>query len=220
MNAFDGNEETGYASDQGDQKILGQKLAHDAPAAGAQGAANGQFVRARARAREDEVGDVGASDEEHETDRPEQGQDGGPDPLHQVFVERDHVEPDAGIPVDLRILPRQICGDGVYLALGTFERDSGSQPRDRGEGMIAAAGSQTVSGQRSQKEEINSLRQVCSRPQVHSETSRHHGHHGRVEVVHFDLPADDLLVASEPRLPELVTDHHVPHAVLRAGRGV
>ena len=27
VNAFDGNEETGYASDQGDQKILGQKLA-------------------------------------------------------------------------------------------------------------------------------------------------------------------------------------------------
>src|SRR5439155_23258735 len=76
VNAFDGNEETGYASDQGDQKILGQKLAHDAPAAGAQGAANGQFVRARSRAREDEVGDVGASDEEHETYRPEQGQEG------------------------------------------------------------------------------------------------------------------------------------------------
>src|SRR5215468_9593332 len=45
---------------------------------------------------------------------------------------------------------------------------------------------------------------------MRAKSRRHHAHDGRIEVVHLDLPADDLLIAAEPSLPEFVTDHHVP----------
>src|SRR5215471_13487372 len=45
---------------------------------------------------------------------------------------------------------------------------------------------------------------------MRSEPRWHHAHDCRIEVVHLDLSADDLLVTAESPLPEFITDHHVP----------
>jgi hypothetical protein len=51
-----------------------QQLAHDPPASGAEGHADGQFTAARGEARHLQVRDVDAGDQEHERDSPEQDQ--------------------------------------------------------------------------------------------------------------------------------------------------
>ena len=58
-----GDEETGGAAHDGEEKALGEQLADDAQAAGAQGGTDGDFFFARGGAGEQEVGDVGAGDQ-------------------------------------------------------------------------------------------------------------------------------------------------------------
>ncbi len=60
------------AADQREHDAFGQQLPDDAPAAGAERGPHRQLARAHGRAREQQVGDVGAADEEHESDDAEE----------------------------------------------------------------------------------------------------------------------------------------------------
>src|SRR5262245_50667180 len=120
------------------------------------------------------------------------------------------MEFEIAVLIDPRVLPRQSCGDCVKLALGLRERHAGFEPRDGGVVMVLAVSHRTPIVERTQKEEINLIGQVRVRSQVYAKARRHHADNGWMEVVYLDLPADDLLVAAEPPLPEFVTDHHVP----------
>ena len=51
----------------GQQHAFGQKLAEQAPASGAEGGANGDFFLASGGAGQQQIGDVGAGDQQHET---------------------------------------------------------------------------------------------------------------------------------------------------------
>ncbi len=69
-----GDEEAGGAAHDGEQKAFGQQLADDAQAARAQRGADGDFLFAGGGAREQQVGDVGAGDQQNQRDRAEQDQ--------------------------------------------------------------------------------------------------------------------------------------------------
>ena len=68
------------ARGQGAASCLGQELRHQAPASRSQRAAQGQLALPMGRAREEEVRDVGAGDEQDEPDRAEQDEQGGRTP--------------------------------------------------------------------------------------------------------------------------------------------
>ena len=55
-----------------EQQALGQEIARDAETAGAERPADGDLAAARFRSHQEEIGDVRARDEQHETDRREQ----------------------------------------------------------------------------------------------------------------------------------------------------
>ena len=59
------------ASDR-QQNAFGEQLANQAAAAGAQGGANRKFSRASRGARQQEIRDIDARDQQHESDRAEQ----------------------------------------------------------------------------------------------------------------------------------------------------
>ena len=56
------------APEQGEDEALGQQLPGDAPPSGAERRPHGQLAGPRARAREQQVGDIGAAHEEDEAD--------------------------------------------------------------------------------------------------------------------------------------------------------
>ena len=55
-----------------EQHAFGEQLADDAAAAGADGGADGDLARAAGGARQQQVGDVGAGDQQHAADRAQQ----------------------------------------------------------------------------------------------------------------------------------------------------
>ena len=69
LHAGDGEEQADAAADEAEHHALDQQLTDDAPARGAEGDADGDLARPMRRAREQQVGDVRAGDEQHEARR-------------------------------------------------------------------------------------------------------------------------------------------------------
>jgi hypothetical protein len=57
---------------EGEQRALGEQLAHEAPASGAERGADGELAVPPQQPREREVRHVGARDQQHQAGRPEQ----------------------------------------------------------------------------------------------------------------------------------------------------
>ncbi len=70
-----GERQAEHTADDGKQHALDQQLPHDPPAVGAERDAHGNLARPVRRAREQQVGDVGARDEQHEADGAHQRQE-------------------------------------------------------------------------------------------------------------------------------------------------
>src|SRR5262245_35804761 len=108
------------------------------------------------------------------------------------------------------MFPRQPRGDSIEFALSLRERYAGFQPRDGRIVVVLAVSNRASIFERTEKEEVNLLGHVYARTQMHLKVRRHNPDDSWLEVIHIDLPSDDLPIAAEPPLPELVTDHHVP----------
>ena len=74
------------AADAGQHEALDDQLPDDPRAAGAERDAHRDFLLAADRAREQQVGDIGARDQQHQRDGAEQHQQRGPDVLHQLVL--------------------------------------------------------------------------------------------------------------------------------------
>ena len=106
------------------EHALDQELADDPAARGPEGEAHRDLLAAGGETGEQQVGDVGARDEQHETDRGQQHQQGRPAVAHQVLVQQHGVEP--GLGVDLVGKRRGVtAGDDFDLVGGLRERDAG-----------------------------------------------------------------------------------------------
>ena len=108
-----GQEQPDDGPQERQQHALGEQLADDARPAGPHGGPDGDLPAAGGRARQQQVRDVGAGDEKHEAHRPEQRPEGGPDVLHQLVLQPDHVRAHAGVVV--RILLLETLRDGDHL---------------------------------------------------------------------------------------------------------
>ena len=118
------------APDRREHQAFGQELADDARPAGAQRRPDRQLTRAHRGARQQQVGDVGAADEQHEADdAEEQHRRQAELAADQGVVQR--LERDAAPLVRLRELSRQPFGDGRHVGIRGLERHAGLQASDR-----------------------------------------------------------------------------------------
>ena len=80
--------DAGDAAEQRQQHTLGEQLLRDASAAGAERGAHRKLARARRAARELEIGDVRAGDEQHERDRAEHDEQTLANAADELVLER------------------------------------------------------------------------------------------------------------------------------------
>ena len=111
---------------QGEQHALDEQLPDDPPPARAERDADGDFARPVGRARQQQVGDVGAGDEQHERDRAHQR------PEHRLDLRADdEVEERRDLRRDVLVavlvLIRKLRGDVLHLAAGLLERGAVGQ---------------------------------------------------------------------------------------------
>ena len=112
------------AADERQHDALGQQLPDDAPPAGAERRAHRQLARADRRAREQQVGDVGAADQQHESDDAEEQHRREPQiAADQRVVHR--FERHAAALVGLGKLARETVRDGAQVGFGRLDRDAG-----------------------------------------------------------------------------------------------
>ena len=104
--------------------------------AGAECGARGQLARTRCRARQGQVGDVDAGDQQHEPDHREHRPQQRPLLLHAEFAHR--LDTGRLGRVRDRVLRRQRAADRVHLAARLLHRDTGLQAADGEERMRRA----------------------------------------------------------------------------------
>ncbi len=126
------------AAGDGKHHAFGEQLADDAGAAGTHGGADGEFALAAGGAHEQEIGDVGAGDEQHEADRAEKdqqrlaraGNDGVAQRLHAEAVFGSHV---------VRVAAAVLVGGQFELGIGLGKGHAGFQPAG-GQEVVAVIG--------------------------------------------------------------------------------
>jgi hypothetical protein len=90
----------------GEEDALGEELPDDAAAARAEGDADGDLAPARGGAREQQVGDVGAGDEQHAADGSEEDVDRRAHVADDLVAERDQDDADGRVGVGVVALER------------------------------------------------------------------------------------------------------------------
>ncbi len=116
----DSQEQSYSASDDGEQQAFSEQLPDQAKATGSQGQANGDLLLPRGGARQQQIGDIRASDEQHETNCCQQHEQCGPQTRGLILVQCDDLH--APILIRCRVLALQSFGDGAHLSLRLIER--------------------------------------------------------------------------------------------------
>ena len=100
------------AADESEQQAFGQQLPDQAPARGTEGRADRELLLPRCRPRQQQIGDVRADDQQHETDRPNQQNQGRTCVSHDG---RQHW-PNTHGPSQfvVRILPFEVLGNDIH----------------------------------------------------------------------------------------------------------
>ena len=201
-------------SGNGQQHALRQQLRDDLPAAGAERSAHGDFAAPHVGARELEVGDVRARDQQHERHRSEQDQERAAHLSGDEFLRRDHAARKAAKaavrsgPHVTRLHPSR--RDHRQLGRRRLRRHPVLQSRETKIG--AAAPGAEVRG----VDDFGHPRFRRPRGRVvvrQAERRRHHADDRARQAVHLDRSANDVGGAAEAPLPQAVTDHdHVARA--------
>ena len=109
-------------SEDGVGDALHQQLAHELPARRAHRHPYRDLALALHSAREQQVGDIGASNQVHETDRAEEDEQRRTDLPDKGFVQWN--QPHPAIGVGLRVLLREARGENAGLGLSLLQGDS------------------------------------------------------------------------------------------------
>lgn len=130
-NAGKRKQKSGRGAACGEDRALGEKLAHQTAAAGAERAAHRELLLPRIGARDHQVADVQAADEEHERDRCAEHEERWADMSGHDVLKRSRPEPKRAGRVVLGIRCHEASRQHVEPRLHVGERYSGSEPRDR-----------------------------------------------------------------------------------------
>ena len=183
-----------------EQYALDEQLPHDTPPCGAERDPHGHLTRARGRAREQQVCDVGAGDQEDERDRAHQRQEYEPDrPAVLALVERQHTGTD--VLVRIGIVRPQLGGDGVHLGLCLRARHAVGHPA---EGLEVAVVPLLLCKPRHLYQRNPEVRVLWE-----LEAFRHDADHNGRYLVHLHRTANHGGIAAVSSLPHAVAeDHH------------
>ena len=177
--------------------VLGEELANEPPASRTEGGADNDFTLARNAARQRQVGQIGAANEQHEASGRHQHQEG-----------RAHVLPDdrRGVALDddapILVGGWKVLGDAranhVHARLCLCKRDTVLEPRERGEPVEVA---RHVRGQKRQRPP--DLR----RRSIESASLGQHANDGVRLAVQLNDTIDDVGIGTELALPQRMADH-------------
>jgi hypothetical protein len=173
-----------------EQHTFGQQLLHDAPAAGAERSTQRDLLGPAVGAHQQQVGQVGAGDEQHQRDGAEQHQQRQPRVADQILLQRH----DQRTPVLVLsgILLRQACGQRIQVGLGLRHRNTGLQLGHGALGDVGGAPAQ-------RRPDLNLLEE---------RRRRHDADHRVRGEVEQNRPAEDRRVAAEAGAPEGVAQQH------------
>ena len=191
-------------------------MADEAPAARAQGESDADLLAAAGGPHEQEVGDVGARDQEYEADHAEE-QAGHREQRAALLGVALADRRDRGglLPVRVRVGRGQLPGERGYSGLRLLGGHAVFEPPDHVEPARAALREQVrvhlagVAGARRAHERLHRHRHVdvVRRPRLRSvEARRRDAHYRERLAVQQQLPSGDLRVAREAALPQRVTD--------------
>ena len=125
-----GKQRSHGAAQERQENAFGDELAHDASAVRAQSGANGQLRPPGDGAGQQQIREVGASDEQHERDRAEQQQQRGAHLAGDALLQSNQVE--GGVRLGIRVeLPHAAC-EPVQLGLRRRARRPVAKPRHDG----------------------------------------------------------------------------------------
>ena len=206
-----------HGTENREDETLDHQLPDQTPASRAERRADADFTLTRSRAREQQVGDVGTGDEQHDTDRPKQHEHPrfGAGPEH-VIDQRPDANQVILVPHRVRVQYRR--ADLRHLSLGLLERHARLQPRDALQ-VIAARADHTRAFVRR-----NDVRdpQVgwAQRSDRILEIGRHDPDHFVGAPLERNRAADDAGVAGEPPAPQSITedDEFLPSVDFVVGR--
>ena len=131
------DDEPESGADEGEQQTFGQELRGKIGTRGAEGRAYGKFLAARDGTREEQVGDVGAGDEEYEADGTEQNEEQGTNFTNDAIAERSHHDRDGVVLFWIGV--RKLRGNANHLGFGLVGRGSRGQATDDAEPTKTAA---------------------------------------------------------------------------------
>ena len=196
VDAPDRQQQPETAADDAEDDAFGEELADEAAAGGAERAAHRHLAFARRRAREQQVGDVGAGDQQDEADGAEKHQHGLADVADHRLVERDRGEVEPLVAV--RILRGEALADGLHLGSDVLEWNARLGPADGSEVPRAAlaGGEVRVVGDRHPDDPAGRV----------GEALRHHPHDLGRYAVDRDLLPDRVVAAAEALAPQPVAD--------------
>ena len=207
------------------QRALGQQL-HDQPAApGAERQADGDLLLPRRRARQQQVRDVGARDQQHQADDRHQQAAGLDDVVAEAGVDRrlrQRHQRDAAALVLVRVFLFELARDRLQVGFGLLHRDARLQPA----GHVEHEPAPVVRLGQLAEEAVRRLRVGHVRhPQRRRadrvgalEALRHHADDREGVAVQVDRAADDRRVAAVPLLPLAVPEHR--HQLRRPASGL
>ena len=191
-----GENESGCPSDQSHDDALGEELPDDPQPAGAERHPDADLAAPRAGAREQQVAEIGACDEQHEGNRRQQEQQRRAGRADQCVVEVD--DRNAPVPVLRRIGSREPRRDRRQLqarGIGCGVRPDMRQHQER---VVAALDHPRVEVQR--RQQVGSNRKGEVRRQNTDNRERRTAQHDRA--------ADHVTGAAEPTVPEAVGQDH------------
>ncbi|MDQ3137822.1 MAG: hypothetical protein M3Q93_09600 [Gemmatimonadota bacterium] len=128
-------EQAQASAGQRQQHALGQELTHEPLPAGAKRGPDGDLLRAGRGARQQQIGDVGACDQEHEPDGAQQHQQRGAHIPGGPRGERCGDQAPVG-RIGVRVLTLELFGEGTDLGGCLLHRDTGPKPRDQVEELV------------------------------------------------------------------------------------
>ena len=188
------------AAGEGEGQSVGQHLAHQPPAAGAERGADGELALPGRGPGEQKVGDVGTGDQEDEGDRPQEHEEGGADTPGHDIVERFDLHAVAGVLP--RVLLGQAGGDRHHLRPGAGGGGAGGEAPHDGEEMRPPA-VQLVRREGHGKPELGLLFES-------GEAGGHDADHHRRLAVEPQTAAEDVRIAAEAPLPQPVRKNGDP----------
>ena len=160
---------------------------------GAQRTAHRDLFLPRGAASEQQVGNIGACDQQHECDGAEQN----PQRADDIAIEKIVLQRlDGGAPalIRFRVVRGDLSRHRVHVGVGLRDRDARLEPRHHQNPVIFVV------------DEFRFERQRYVQLTLHAvgRAGRQHADDRVLLAIHADLLADDMAIAAEPILPELV----------------